>query len=350
MMKQTNGAITKKDVHVLLQPSGGGVLMKFPPRKDGQVRDESNSLVIFEQAVVWLAEADTIQKTKELKSKFLTLADWFRRKKMGEETIARCRSYALEAERKMGEMLRATERAVGIKGKPGPGKGKRGRMALPRLGEPPTLADLGLTKRESAQAQRLAELPLEFFEQLKSGEKTRGDVEYEWKIEARSKSVPLVITGAGRPKRLIISPDKKTVRLVIHPNEAGSKSFIWWEAYQSGKPYQAEQTLAATLEKQAVMLDKQAKLLFAQADQVRGDAAETARQAFIAEHGAPINYANYFEFPTPKSGLPKSEQEAANFLLEEINAGRIKPTKRGFVSVDASGWAHLESVDESAAA
>jgi hypothetical protein len=43
--------------------------------------------------------------TKELKTLALTAAEWARRKGMGERAIARCRSYALDAERKMGEML-----------------------------------------------------------------------------------------------------------------------------------------------------------------------------------------------------------------------------------------------------
>jgi ATP/maltotriose-dependent transcriptional regulator MalT len=60
-----------------------------------------------------LAEADTIQKAKELKNLALTAADWAKRKGMGEEAIQYARSYALEAERKLGKMLKQTERADG---------------------------------------------------------------------------------------------------------------------------------------------------------------------------------------------------------------------------------------------
>ena len=97
-----------------------------------------------------LAEADTIQKAKELKSLALTAAEWAKRKNMGEEAIQHCRSYALEAERKMGQMLRETERADG---------GDAQRTRLRHVTEsPPTLSALGLSKRESAEAQLLAEL------------------------------------------------------------------------------------------------------------------------------------------------------------------------------------------------
>ena len=75
---------------------------------------EQNSLVIFEKAALMLSEANTIQQTKELKSLFLTAADWAKRKGMGDEAIKYAKSYALEAERKMGEMLRETERAKGV--------------------------------------------------------------------------------------------------------------------------------------------------------------------------------------------------------------------------------------------
>ena len=97
-----------------------------------------------------LSEADTLQKVKELKNLALTAADWAKRKGMGEEAIQYCRSYAMEAERRMGEMLAQTERAKG------------GNPNLPTsnivLPVAPTLSDLGLTKRESAEAQMLASI------------------------------------------------------------------------------------------------------------------------------------------------------------------------------------------------
>lgn len=97
-----------------------------------------------------LAEADTIQKAKELKSLALTAADWAKRKGMGNDAIQHCRSYALEAERKMGKMLAETDRA---KGTDKAGRPKiDGNRALPS-NPPPTLAEIGITKNESAQAQ-----------------------------------------------------------------------------------------------------------------------------------------------------------------------------------------------------
>jgi ParB family chromosome partitioning protein len=126
----------------------------------------TNSLVIFTKAALMLAEADTIQKAKELKSLALTAAEWAKRKNMGEDAIGHCRSYALEAERKMGEMLRQTERAKG--------ELKRGPVVTARNhGETPTLESLGLTKRESTEAQKLAALPADRFDALKNGTTTK---------------------------------------------------------------------------------------------------------------------------------------------------------------------------------
>ena len=71
---------------------------------------------------------------------------------MGDEVIRHCRYYALMAERRMGEMLKATKRAKGQL-KHAVTSGNRDEEKLP------TLADLGVSKRESVEAQTLAAMP-----------------------------------------------------------------------------------------------------------------------------------------------------------------------------------------------
>jgi len=129
-----------------------------------------NSLAIFTRASQMLAEADTIQKAKELKDLALTAADWAKRKGMGEEAIGYAKSYAMRAEIKMGEMLTQTERQ-----KPG----EYQRLHIDTVA--PTLADLGLTKRESSEAQLLASLPEDKQEAIITGKVTRADVRREIK-------------------------------------------------------------------------------------------------------------------------------------------------------------------------
>lgn len=141
--------------------------------------EENNSLVIFTRASQMLAEADTIQKTKELKNLALTAADFAKRKGMGEEAIQYCRSYAKRAEIKMGEMLAQTERA----------QGKRTDLVTSSDQVNPTLTDLGLTKRESAEAQMLASLPSEKQENIIEGRQSITQVRREQKAEEIAKKV-----------------------------------------------------------------------------------------------------------------------------------------------------------------
>jgi len=130
------------------------------------------SLAIFSRGSQLLAEANTIQKAKDLKDLALTAADWARRKGMGEEAVQYARSYALDAERKMGQLLLEAPKAKGVV-TAGSSKGQSGRvtggnMVKPPV-SPPTLRDIGLTKRDSSQAQKLARLPEEKFQEVKSG-------------------------------------------------------------------------------------------------------------------------------------------------------------------------------------
>ena len=139
----------------------------------------TNSLEIFTRAAVMLAEADTLQKAKELKSLALTAADWAKRKGMGEDAIQHCRSYALEAERKMGKMLLESERATGARG--------IGKSAVTNGHRTPTLAEIGVSKKESAAAQQLATAPEETFVQIRNGKKTRTQLRREIKERNRAK-------------------------------------------------------------------------------------------------------------------------------------------------------------------
>lgn len=122
------------------------------------VRSEETSLAIMERAEILLVEANTVQKAKDLKTLALTAMDWARRKGFGKKTEQHCYSYAMRAEIKMGEMLAATEDER-AKGAAAGGKKTSPRGSYTeRRDDTPTLADLGVTKKESAQAQMLASL------------------------------------------------------------------------------------------------------------------------------------------------------------------------------------------------
>ena len=140
------------------------------------------SIILMSKAALMLAEANTIQKAKELKNLALTAADWAKRKGLGDEAIQYCRSYALEAERRMGELLASTKRAKGTRLA---GKDIGGPVVLPPKNEAPTLAELGLTKKESSEAQMLADLPEATFEEIKTGKKSKSKVKKEKNIQVR---------------------------------------------------------------------------------------------------------------------------------------------------------------------
>jgi hypothetical protein len=108
-----------------------------------------------------------------------------------EAAIQHCRSYALEAERKMGEMLAATERAKGAAAG-GKKESPRGHYTSPRDSGVPTLATLGVTKRESVQTQRLAP-PVALGQ-------ARGAFRYPDTPEARV--VPQALPGATRQRQI----------------------------------------------------------------------------------------------------------------------------------------------------
>lgn len=95
-----------------------------------------------------LAEADTLQKAKELKDLALTAADWARRKDMGEEAILHCRSYALDAERRMGELLRESVRD---RGRPTRRETEKP-TTLVGFSNALTLKELGVSENQSSRA------------------------------------------------------------------------------------------------------------------------------------------------------------------------------------------------------
>ena len=138
-----------------------------------------NSLVIFTRAALMLAEADTIQKAKELKTLALTAGEWAKRKGMGEQAIQHCRSYAMEAERKMGEMCKAEADAGNLatrESNPGTLSGKTSSGVPARHTRTATTSDIGLTRKERSQAEQLAALPRAVFDEVRDGKKTRTQV------------------------------------------------------------------------------------------------------------------------------------------------------------------------------
>lgn len=113
-----------------------------------------------------LAEAKTIQETKRIVDVASAAQIYARRQQLGEEAIGYAHAVKVEALRQLGGMLKETPKA---KGNAGPGRGKAGAPSGLAFNNAPTLAELGLDKKTSSLAQKIADLPDEQFEKVKSG-------------------------------------------------------------------------------------------------------------------------------------------------------------------------------------
>ena len=123
---------------------------------------EADSVIVsMTRAASALAEAKTIQQTKKILDVAAAAEIYARRQKLGAEAGDLAASIKVDALRQLGEMLKATPKAKG--------EILRGDKLEPRGDEAPTLADLGLTKKESMVAQKLANLSEEEFEQVREG-------------------------------------------------------------------------------------------------------------------------------------------------------------------------------------
>ncbi len=168
---------------------------------------ESNSLVIFTKAAVMLAEANTIQKAHELKGLALTAAEWAKRKGKGEEVVQYARSYALDAERKMGQMLKAAADAGKLatrKNNPGLKKGTS--VPTGNTGVAAT-ASLNITRKERSKAQQLAALPEKTYEKVRSGETTRKKVAKERRKQKADDAEKAALESSPKGKQWVIAHD-----------------------------------------------------------------------------------------------------------------------------------------------
>jgi hypothetical protein len=121
---------------------------------------ESDAVVVsMTRASKALAEAVTISQTKKIVDMAAAAEVYARRQHLSEEAERMAAAVKVEALRKLGSML-----AVAPKNEGARGVGKSGVTA-----RNPTLDDLGLTKRESVVAQRLASLPEQQFQQVRDG-------------------------------------------------------------------------------------------------------------------------------------------------------------------------------------
>lgn len=118
----------------------------------------SAALVRYDAMCRAIGEAYKVDEVKQIRDKTLALEAYFRQAKNTDAERKAC-EIRLRAERKAGELLRGMEKA---KGAAREGVGKRGSSGVPRSEQ--TLSDLGISKKQSAKWQQLADVPEEDFE------------------------------------------------------------------------------------------------------------------------------------------------------------------------------------------
>ena len=125
-----------------------------------------NDLIVakVDRARMLLAEARDAADAKKVADIAHAAEVYAKRQKLSDEAIDYARAVKVDAMTLMGEMLKAAPKNEGTKGKlgPGPGRGKKAENGSvnkePPFSPTPKLSDLGIGKKESSDAQALAQL------------------------------------------------------------------------------------------------------------------------------------------------------------------------------------------------
>jgi hypothetical protein len=129
-----------------------------------------------------LAEASTIQQTKQIVDVASAAEIYAKRQRLGEQTINYAFEIRIEALARLGELLRDTPKATG--GEHG-GRAKVDGSRKEPSSPTPTLADLGLDKKTSMIAQQLAVMPKEVRRAIATKEITLMEVQRRGKRPAQ---------------------------------------------------------------------------------------------------------------------------------------------------------------------
>ena len=116
-------------------------------------------LVRYDDMVRAIGEAYEVDEVKEIRDRAKALETYFRLAQNTENERRAC-EIRLRAERRAGALLKEVEKAKASSGNQHTGKVDRS----PDVTGPKTLADMGITKNQSAQWQKMAGIPEDQFE------------------------------------------------------------------------------------------------------------------------------------------------------------------------------------------
>ena len=117
------------------------------------------ALVQLSRAQSALAECKTAMEAKQIADMAEAARVYLERTNASVATVNNATEIRLLAERQMGEFLKAMPKATGAKGNPGGQGAEIVRFPEGTTQQPPTLADIGITKKQSHVAQKLAAIP-----------------------------------------------------------------------------------------------------------------------------------------------------------------------------------------------
>lgn len=126
--------------------------------------EEQRALAKLDQATRMLAEVRDVSSAKSAMDLASAAEHYARKAKLGQDAVNYAAGVKLDAERMLGQYLKQTPDAP----KGGDTRGN-GTKSVP-LDAAPSLADLGISKKLSAEAQRLADIPDDTFAKVKAGE------------------------------------------------------------------------------------------------------------------------------------------------------------------------------------
>lgn len=159
-------------------------------------------------AVTALAEAKTIQDTKQVLDIAAAAEVYARRQQLGQEAIDYAHSIKIEALAKLGGMLKETPRATG--GEYGGRQkidGSERELSIPQT---QTLADMGLDKKTSSLAQKIASLPPQTFDLVKTGAlavtQAINETERQNRIQQSVDRIATLETPEGSYRCIVIDP------------------------------------------------------------------------------------------------------------------------------------------------
>lgn len=122
---------------------------------------QARMLAQLDSAKRALAEARTIDEAKDIRDKAEAIRGYYQQQRDSLEAQNYAAELKLRAERKLGEMLKETEKNDGAKGL----GSNQHLVRLQPATAPPKLSDLGIEKTQSSRWQKIADLPDEVFEQ-----------------------------------------------------------------------------------------------------------------------------------------------------------------------------------------